>query len=96
MHLSSRSLISTLKQTNTITHSFIDDNQIGREYMTYLLNTMGIRILKYIDILMSWCSAIPRADADMDIYIAKSIDTCLTSNSNQKMSLYGTIPRLYS
>lgn len=57
--------------------------QSALQCMTYLLNTIGIRILKYIDILMSWCSAIPKADADMDIYIATSIATCLTSISDQ-------------
>lgn len=61
---------------------------------TYLLNTMGIRILKYIDILMSW-SAIPKADADMDIYIATSTATCLKSISDQNKQHTICVQSLY-
>lgn len=50
---------------------------------------MGMRILKYIDILKPWCAAIPNADAEIDIYIATINATCHTS----KLRLDAEAPR---
>lgn len=53
--------------------------EINNECVANLLNAMGIRILKYINILTLWCSAIPKVDVAMETHIATSKATCPTS-----------------
>lgn len=53
--------------------------EINNECVVNLLNVMGIRIFKYINILMFWCFVIFKVDVVMEIYIVISKVICLIS-----------------